>query len=238
MSKKNIWVIILAAIAAIFIFRECKNNNDLSNHEQIQLIEALQDSVRYLQDAKGDTITTIKTIEVPRKVFVKIDTQNDSLLQIIKSLNEEIIRLEDAVVLVNETRFKKDSIKTVTVIEYRDTSKNEITKKTVKADYYDEWVEVDVELNVLEESLSLDFSMVNTLEIWHERQKGKLFKPGTLEVFVRNENPYVRTPKLRSYKVQDKKARRFGFGVFAGYGWSNDIVPDPVIGAGLMYRIF
>ena len=82
---------------------------------------------------------------------------------------------------------------------------------------------------------------IDTLSIWNRQsivlgdKKSGFLKPTEFRFDIVNSNPYIKTTGMNSY-VHKEREKRFGLGVFVGYGASAAGL-SPIIGVGLSYNL-
>jgi hypothetical protein len=80
---------------------------------------------------------------------------------------------------------------------------------------------------------------VDTVRVaWKRVKEGSIFnRKHFLQLDVSNANPNNIVAGLKAYRVPEKKQKKFGIGIQAGYGFSSGFVAKPYIGIGLSYNL-
>lgn len=104
--------------------------------------------------------------------------------------------------------------------------------------YLDDWL--DYTIIAKKDSITLDFSLINSFDVVVGTEPQGFFKPDKPFVTITNKNPYTKTTDMRTYSVKMPKPKRLGIGVSAGYGFhvgSGGVSHGLNISVGLNYNI-
>lgn len=74
--------------------------------------------------------------------------------------------------------------------------------------------------------------------VWKRVKEGTLFnRKRYLQVDVSTANPFTQISGLQAMRISEKKIKKWGIGLQAGYGWQRVLQPSPYLGIGISYNI-
>jgi hypothetical protein len=228
---KNRAIIILVAVVVILIIllqNQCQQNVSLNETWQA----ALNDTISYYIDEQGRQTASILTLEGSLSDIKAINAGKDTTITRL----QELLREANAIAATVSTVVTSVTDTTPTVIIRADTIiENGITFvwPVYKNHFKNQWW--DLTITSGKDTSSIEGTVTNEFDVWFERKK-RLFKPNQLTVKWRNNNPYSSTTELRSWS-QSVKQKRFGLGIYAGYGITSDLKPRPSFGVGISYNL-
>lgn len=231
MRKIDLLYVITVIILVLLLIGSCDKQKSAQD-----LYNATQDTLRVTVNKLGQQTASISVLKAAdTKQFLKLKTQDSTILHLQDVVKDYKGRLATATVLSNTT---SDVGTTATVVSFPDTSGNE-TKDILYPIYETQWNErwSVGSIRASRDSISRDIKVKNEYEITQGEEKRGLFKPRILTVNVKNLNPNTETVELRVFTV-DVPNKRFSFGVQAGYGvLLNGTGTGPYIGVGGSWTI-
>lgn len=224
------WVAIIIII--ILLIRSCSGKSTGIKY-------ADNDSVFYWKNKYGDAIASLKKKE---EEFAKHQLNADSLAKV---LNTTSNRLKEYVVIYSKT---KDSLKVArnkppeiiydVLVDsvYRNCPPAIKSLKQVFANNY-HTADVKIDTKNTDSSYAI-IQSVDTLTIaWKRVKEGGLFnKKHFLQIDASNANPNNTIVGLKAYRVPEKKQKKIGIGIQAGYGIDDNFIARPYIGIGISYN--
>lgn len=104
--------------------------------------------------------------------------------------------------------------------------------------YKDNWINIVGDMRQNANSINFDtIQTYSNLTITHFEQRKHWYSLGkTIQVTVKDDNPYVKNISLNSFEIQDKPKK---FGVYVGgmYGFDGEKL-KPMIGIGIGWKLF
>lgn len=227
--------IIVIFILAILLIDTCNKKNN-QEKASTQLVNALNDTLKTWKDSDSTQRATIAVLQTERaKDFL-----------VIKSKDEEIIRLQNTVEEYKSKLRKGGSVTTGTIeTKVKDSSKTDgvASKDTVWKDsiayvypeYTDttinEWLNLAMKMN--KDTSSFDLKVINTFNEVIGTEKGRPYTE------IHLLNPYSTVKSYRVWQSAPPKKKRWGIGGQLGSSFkfeNKKIKPAPYIGIGLSYN--
>ena len=223
-------------IGIIILLISLYTSNRFALQEQITLNEALQDTVQVWKGKDGLNRAKITVLETrDSEDFIKLATKDSAVLALQQEVKDmkRYLRRQGSV-----TNFDSNTdIDTSSPTEVVDNpDKPEFPSYKSKFNL-NGWVVGESFATV--DSTFLDLKIKNSYSLTVGREPTGFLGLGKGTAFaqVRNDNPYSITSELRTYQVSLPPPKKFGIGVFVGYGISSDLKIGPLIGAGVSYNI-
>lgn len=224
-------------IFALLWLDQCnKKRNAVEDAEQksVNLINALNDSLRYFKNKDSLSVATISTISTEStKAFTDLNISNSE----VKALQQEVKNYQSK--LKAGSSVTKASINTiikesgVTAVKAKDTIWLE-DQVYIYSEYSDslinKWITYRARMN--KDSAFKQIEIKNDFAVILGEEKGKPFAD------LITENPYSSTKSFRTYQiaVPKKKVKKIGIGPNMSYGFNSDFKKNIYIGLGIQYN--
>jgi|VirMetMinimDraft_7_1064189.scaffolds.fasta_scaffold02852_5 hypothetical protein len=237
---KTIIIIALAILLLFFWWRGREKASQLG--EQIAFNEVLTDSLKTWKDKDGINRARISVFESQEtKTFLRLKTTDSLIMALQTKVNEFQKQLKNSGnVTVFQTETLIDTILHDIVVTHHDTiSASEdgtwyIYPEYSKSFNLNDWVKGKVTMN--RQELIIDsLKLKNSYSVVIGEEKQGWFKKPIPFVEISNDSPYSETTAVRSYKVSTAKKKRFGMGVYTGYGATR--IRDGTIQTGLQFGV-
>lgn len=240
MKKLNlnpILVIGVVVLLVLLLLEKCGKDNR-QDKQNLQLITALQDSVRYFKNKDSLNVATISVIQTASaKDFANLELKDKELKELQKVVNDYKKDLKEGSSVTNalletvaELKGRKPEIKYMP----GDT----LWKDSVAYVYptytdslSDAWVTVKAVMGKDTSVFNLKVTNKFSAVVGKDRKRGPF-------VDLITENPYTTVKSLRTYQVSLPRPKKFGIGFSTGvtYNFSTS-KPAPYIGVGINYNL-
>ena len=222
-SLKKPWPYIIAiVILAAMLLHTCNRNTHIKESRESEK-EFLSDTIQYYKNEIGAEVSEKKALKGDKKSLqILLSKQIDSTRQL-KQLVKNFRRVDAAGNITSETTI--DSI----YIPYPESVPVQFRKEWLKEDHYFSISGISTQNGTTIDKIQLP----NTLSFAIGKRKTGLFS-SEYSIEAVNSNPYIKTTGLDSYtfKVPQK---RFGLGLYAGFGILENFTIVPQVGIGLNY---
>lgn len=231
LTRLSAILLVLLLLLGVFAIRTIRNQGHTID-EQVNLIVALNDTVKTVRLENGDQKATIKSLSTGRtEDFLTIQSQDSSirhLQQIVRDYKGKLSSGSSVVTVKGETIIRDTgSVRVDTVSNpVWPTYTSLITKK---------WYTANMRMNG--DSSFLNLKVVNAYDVIVYKEK----KQWVADVI--NHNPYSQTLQMRAYNVEipNQRPKRVALALFGGYGLplngsNNTLKSGPFIGAGIAYN--
>lgn len=228
-NKSSSWTTVIITVIALafgaLYLNKC-NENKTSSKETINLINALNDSVKYYKNKDSSNTAQIAVItNISTKSFLELKTKDSTITKLQGIVKDYSGKLKHG-----------GSVTSGDIITvYTDTGKSIITKidtvgkfvyETYRQFKHDNWIDYDAVMS--HGSSSYKIAIKNSFSVVLGTKNGVPFADLT------TENPYTTTKTIRSFQVTLPKQKKFGLGFFLGGTYVADKW-RPVIGGGITY---
>ncbi len=213
-------LIILVCVLGFLLFQQCSKNETLKE-QQDNTINYLNDSVRFYQNKLGQEVATKNTLAGDNEQLEILLAQSNKEFD---ELTKKYKRVKSAVQIRTITRI--DSF----FVPFADTINFTFERPFIKdSDHY------RIKGIVSNEGIAFnDISIPMTLSYLIGERKNGLFKPRTISIDAKTDNPFVNIQGLDSY-IYKPDVKRWSVGLYVGYDFING---DMGIGFGLQYSLF
>lgn len=212
LSKILIGVFVILCALLFFSNKRANKWKGSSNNYEI----LAKDSIRHYKTKLGQSVSTIRSLEVSERDLKKGKYISDSLL---KDLTRKLKNVKSAVII--DSRVVIDSIPVPFEVPVETPFYRSFK---VSEEFY------SLSGNVSNTGLTISqITIPNTSRIVIGNRKSGFFKT-SFEVSVTNSNPMVETTGLQS-QVVTERVKQFGLGAFAGF----DYTGSPTAGIGIVW---
>lgn len=231
--NKNLIILILAGVLlfVLFLLFQEKINRHREKQDNVELINALSDSIRTYQNKNGDMVTTIAAIQTSSvDIFMKLNFVEEELLrlqEVVKDYDKKLKAGGSVTNFKTETNVRKTDSTTLASLDSIVKGNKTYYYPTYTSNYKDKWLTYSTQSS--KDSTLVHVSMVNEYSVVIGEQKGKPFAD------IINYNPYSTVQKVRTFQVSTPKPKKFGVGFLIGVGINSEGRLLPTIGAGLTY---
>jgi len=212
-NRKNQIIIVLLIIAGILLFKSCSDNRGLK--EQVALYEASQDTLIQTRNALGQEKTSTALMKASnKKAFLKMQSNDSTIIALQKVVKEYKGKLSVATVLVNSTNDNGTSA-TTTSYDTIKTDTGSIIHPVFRTNWDERWSRGNIIAS--KDSITRDIQVRNEFEITQGKEKQGFLKKKKSLVTIKNLNPNTVTTELKTFTIQTQK-KRFSVGIGAAYG--------------------
>lgn len=221
-------------IALIWANRELR----MQSSQNKQLIEALEESVRFERGKNNEHIARISILETENaEQFLNLKLKDEDLIELQKEVQrykKELKEQGSVTKIITEAKYD-------TIWEFKPPSGDTIilSESILMDSLKTEWIDVTFGF-VKGNSVFYLNKFRNEYSIAIGRESQGWLKKSKPFVEVTSYNPYTEVKSLRTYQVSLPRGKRWGIGIQAGYGLllnNNRINTQPYIGLGLNYNI-
>mgnify|MGYP000078317186 CR=1 FL=1 len=233
------WGVIIVLLLILFFSVKSCNNHKTKEQEQIELVEALNDTLKTWKDKDSLSHAKIQVIETYNpKDFINIksnDKEVQELQKVVKTYQDKLNKQGSVTIFNSNTNIDtKVPTKVDTIYVPKDGL---VVKKTVYNSSFNLGGWVVGTTKATEDSTQVSLKVKNEYSVIIGEESQGWFKPKKPFVEVINKNPYSETDKLRTYQVQTPAVKRFGIGPFVGYGIGSNFNAGVFVGVGLQYNL-
>ena len=207
--------IAIVAFVASFIHSNQKTN------ETLEMVNALQDTVKVYTDEYGDKITEISQIRTSDpKVFVNVKTDDKRVQELQAEVDKYKSQLEQG---GSVTQFESSThINTPLILSTTEDGKIKGTASDST------WYQLETTFDPISKQVESDVKIKNDYTVAIVEDDGQVV------VKIKNRNPYSTEGEVRTYAKLPKDEKKWGIGPFVGY----DPIKGSTIGVGISYHIF
>lgn len=234
MKTGNIVLIIVVIVVAIFLilkFEKCTSKTT-SEAEQTNLVDALNDSIRFYKGADSISKATIQVLRTENiKTFTDLQIKDEEVRGLQKAVSEYKNKLKAGSSVTNtllETLVQNTAPTTITKTDTITKDNYIEVWPEYSKDFEDKWITTEIRMN--KDSSFLSLKSRDSLTIVIGIDKKKPFAE------ITSYSPYTEVKKLRTYQVSLPPPKKFGIGIQAGYGFSEGLKPRPYVGIGVSYN--
>ena len=224
-KKIRWWLYFIIAVLIILLIKECRGH-------EVKPIGHIPDSVFYWKNKANQTVISLKGAQEDFAIKEKIYL--DSIAKIYKTkpkyIKEIVTLTEQAEGSVEPSGSVEKDYQPVIIPDCPPIVKN--MRQRFTNNYYDISTQIG-------DSSYLHLLAYDTLTVlWKKVKEGNIFnRKFYTQVDAATANPYNKISGLKAFRVADKKPKKFGVGIQAGYGYSNGLQPKVYVGIGITYII-
>ena len=160
--------------------------------------------------------------------FIRLNAMDEAINELREEVakNQKLLLSAQETILAFQTTMKEDSeIKEAFLAKLRSTKVPSNNTSIIN-----KWVKIN--------SLDTDnFQITNDYDVSIGFEKTGFLKYKKPYAVVTNHNPYATPLEIKTYNVNMPKDNRFGLGITAGYGLTNQAKPSYFIGVGVNYNL-
>ena len=219
---------LLACLLGCVVFMLIDCSNDIQNEAHLKSWKSVAitnaTEVKLWKNQEGLSRARAGVAEADRDILEQAYGEQFRAMR--KELDIKSKQLQSATFIKTQT---SGSIKTITrdSLIYLDTT--QVKAKVFQ--FRDRWATINGIFS--RDSLSLNYSFVDSLTIATSWRRKHLFANRELQIDALSSNPYSSITGLSSLTVRDPKKSRVGIGPFVGIGLNG----KPVIGIGVQYSL-
>lgn len=225
----------LGIMSTLFFFKQCSSNSR-ADKESLQLIQALQDTLKHYKNKDSINVASISVIQTQSaRDFFNLQLKTKELQELQKVVEEykKVMKAGSSVTnalieTVATLKGRKPEIKYLPgdTVKIGDVS---YVYPTYKDTLHDEWITLDATMG--KDTSTFKLKVVNKFSAVVGYKKKKPF------VDLLTENPYTTVKSLRTYQVAIPKPKKLGIGFSTGVTLNTNLKPTPYVGVGLNYNI-
>lgn len=222
-------------LAVLLYLQKCSNANR-ADKENLQLVAALQDTLRHYKNKDSINVATISVIQTQSaRDFYKLDLKDKQLKELQAVVEEYKKTLKAGSSVTNaliETVAILKAKKPEIIFQKGDTVwKDNIAYvyPTYKDTINNQWIKLKAKMG--KDSSSFDLKVENKFSAIIGYKNRKPF------VDLLTDNPYTTVKQLRVYQVSIPRPKRFGIGFSTGVTLDNNLKLAPYVGVGVNYNL-
>lgn len=233
--KDFLYIGAIIVLILLLMTQSC-NNKKITNNET-NLVNNLSDTLVKVTNKLGEEKTRTSILETYRTSdFIRIKSKDSILLTLqgkVKYYQDQLKNGGNVSVITNSTNINNTG---ETIIKY-DTIYSPQSQIEIFPVYEmslnNKWYQGNIKASQDSTTLNLQIDNEYSIVIGEE---GKWYKKKTPFVEVTNNNPYTKTKTLKTYEVSKPLDKKFGLGIFLGYGIGVSGL-TPMIGVGINYNL-
>lgn len=214
-------LILLLTISIIVNINQCSSNHKESNNS-LQLITALEDTLVIQKNKNNQYLSSIAVLSTTTaKQFTEIESKNRE----IKTLQHKVKQYQERIksLTIFQSNLSVDTI-IQTVVEQ---TPNE--PPTYHWKFKDKWIDLSGSSNKDSTQFSLQTIEKYDVAIYEEKRE--------LKINILNQNPYSKTNSIQSFYKKLPPTKRWGIGIYTGYGYNIPQGFGYQIGIGINYQL-